>query len=559
VTEQAEPARHPIHDLSRRYLDEWAGLDPDAATRRGVVGFEDRVTDHSPDGVAARADLARRTLSELDRLPPASGADLLAVDFHRERLSTVVELVDAGEDRLSALRTISSPVQTIRQGFDILPKVTATDWETIGRRLEGVPTAVDGFVTLLQHGIDSGLMSSRRQVEACAQQAETWAGLAGTTDYFADMVASGPDRLTGPARSAAAAYGRLAGFLRDEYLPAAPEADAVGPERYALLARANLGAAIDPRETYDWAWDDFGRIESDMAATADRILAGEGLDAVIEHLETDPARAIEGEEDLRHWLQDLMDRTIADLDGTHFDIAEPLHRVEAMIAPPGGAAAMYYTGPSQDFARPGRTWYPTLGRTRFPLWGEVSICYHEGVPGHHLQVAQVTYLADQLTPFQQVAFVAGHGEGWALYAERLMDELGYLDDPAYRLGYLRAQVMRALRVIVDIGMHLELRIPDGSDFAPGASWNPELGQQFVTARARFPADFMASEVVRYLGWAGQAISYKVGERVWLEGRAEAQRRRGSSFDLTAFHRDALDLGPLGLDQLAAALPDLGGA
>jgi uncharacterized protein (DUF885 family) len=156
-------------------------------------------------------------------------------------------------------------------------------------------------------------------------------------------------------------------------------------------------------------------------------------------------------------------------------------------------------------------------------------------------------------------FVPGHGEGWALYAERLMDELGYLEDPAYRLGYLRAQVMRALRVIVDIGMHLGLRIPDDSDFAPGATWNPELGQQFVTARARFPAAFMASEVVRYLGWAGQAITYKVGERVWMEGRAEAQRRLGAAFDLTAFHREALDLGPLGLEQLAAALPGLGAA
>ena len=109
-----------------------------------------------------------------------------------------------------------------------------------------------------------------------------------------------------------------------------------------------------------------------------------------------------------------------------------------MIAPPGGAAAMYYTGPTEDFSRPGRTWYPTLGKTRFPLWGEVSICYHEGVPGHHLQVAQVRYLADTLSRFQRtLAGTSGHGEGWALYAERLMGELGYLDDPAYELGMLR--------------------------------------------------------------------------------------------------------------------------
>ena len=158
---------------------------------------------------------------------------------------------------------------------------------------------------------------------------------------------------------------------------------------------------------------------------------------IFEHLENDPTRTIDGVDEFQAWNQDLIDTTIAELDGVHFDIAEPLHRCEAMIAPPGGAAAMYYTGPSEDFSRPGRTWYPTLGKTRFPLWREVSICYHEAVPGHHLQVAQVRYLADKLSRYQRAfGFVSGHGEGWALYAERLMAEFGYLDDPAFEMGML---------------------------------------------------------------------------------------------------------------------------
>ena len=161
-----------------------------------------------------------------------------------------------------------------------------------------------------------------------------------------------------------------------------------------------------------------------------------------------------------------MDSTIDDMDGTHFDIPDPVKRVEAMIAPPGGAAAMYYTGPSEDFSRPGRTWYPTLGKTRFPLWGEVSIAYHEGVPGHHLQIGQVRYLRDRFDRFQRGSGVSGHAEGWALYAERLMDELGYFDKPEYRMGFLRAQAMRAVRVIVDIGMHLEFDIPAESGLPP---------------------------------------------------------------------------------------------
>ncbi|MGZ4707504.1 MAG: DUF885 domain-containing protein, partial [Acidimicrobiales bacterium] len=275
-------------------------------------------------------------------------------------------------------------------------------------------------------------------------------------------------------------------------------------------------------------------------------------------LETESDLVVEGEDALRDWLQQLMDTAIADLDGTHFDIAPPARRVEAMIAPPGGAAAMYYTGPSEDFSRPGRTWYPSTGQQRFPLWGEVTTAYHEGVPGHHLQVAQVVLQREHLSRVQRTGFISGHGEGWALYAERLMDELGYLDRPEYRLGMLAAQALRAVRVIIDIGMHLELEIPEvqpptEAPFHPGERWTADLGRAFLYHRSRHPETFMSSEIVRYLGWPGQAISYKIGERVWLEARADAQRRHGGVFDLKAFHAFALDLGPLGLDLLRTEL------
>ena len=140
-----------------------------------------------------------------------------------------------------------------------------------------------------------------------------------------------------------------------------------------------------------------------------------------------------------------------------------------------------------------------------------------------------------------------------MYAERLMGELGYLDDPAFELGMLRAQAMRAVRVVVDIGLHLELTIPAHEAYHPGARWTPDLALPFVIERSHFPADFMASEVDRYLGLPGQAICYKVGERVWLRSRDDARRRHGADFDLKAYHAYALDLGPMGLDQLESEL------
>ncbi len=225
-------------------------------------------------------------------------------------------------------------------------------------------------------------------------------------------------------------------------------------------------------------------------------------------------------------------------------------RVEARIAPLGGASAAYYNSPSEDFSRPGTTWFPTLGRDRFPCWEQVSTWYHEGVPGHHLQLAQWLIEAPRLSKYQTtLGAVSANVEGWALYAERLMDELGLFRDSGERLGFLVGQQLRAVRVVIDIGMHLELEIPSDQSFQPGERWTPELGREFLLAHGGSDVAALESEVIRYLGMPGQAIGYKLGERAWLAGRDEARRRRGDGFDLKAWHMDALSLGSLGLDDL----------
>ncbi|HZJ25488.1 MAG TPA: DUF885 domain-containing protein [Acidimicrobiia bacterium] len=553
------------YDLADRYVARAAALDPVAATFRGLTGHDGEMTDYSPDGFAERTELARTTIRELDETPPETDADRLAADVMRHDLELAIDRAEAGES-FRLLRVLGSPVQSVRQCFDLLPTDTEADWATIAARLALVPQGLSGIQATLTDGIDQSLVSARRQVVACTRQAETWAGIdtAGTRPFFAGLVdrfdESGIDApalrttLAERAERATAAYAAFARYLAADYSPHADAPDAVGIDRYSLWSRSFNGIDLDLAETYAWGWDELYRIEHAMAEVGERVLAGRPLPEVIEHLETDPHRRIDGVDEFRGWLQDLMEATIAELDGVHFDIPEPVKRVEAMIAPPGGAAAMYYTGPSEDFSRPGRTWYPTLGKTSFALWGEVSICYHEGVPGHHLQIAQVRYLADRLSRYQRtLAGSAGHAEGWALYAERLMGELGYLDDPAYELGMLRAQAMRAVRVVVDIGMHLELAIPEREPYHGGETWTPELALPFVIERSWFPEDFMASEVDRYLGMPAQAISYKVGERVWLGARAAAKARAGGDFDLKAFHRRALDLGPMGLGQLEREL------
>jgi len=197
------------------------------------------------------------------------------------------------------------------------------------------------------------------------------------------------------------------------------------------------------------------------------------------------------------------------------------------------------------------------GREHFTTWRETTVIYHEGVPGHHLQLATAVLQKESLNDFQRMlAGTSGHAEGWALYAERLVRELGYLQDQGNLLGMLDSQLFRAARVVLDIGMHLELEIPAGTGFQEGQRWTPELGLEFLLTRTLADPVLCRDEIDRYLGWPGQAPSYKLGERVWLAGRADAKQRHGAAFAEKAWHTAALNLGGMGLKPLAEALDRL---
>jgi uncharacterized protein (DUF885 family) len=552
-----------VRALADRYIDDLCKLDPVFGSYLGAPGSDLELTDHSPDGAAARAGLAARTLAELEATEVEDDGDRTCRRLLLDRLQLIVDQHDAGE-HLRALRVIGSPIGTLRSAFDQMPHESEADWEHIAVRLEAVPWAYWCVRRSLEEGLERDVLAAPRQALACADQLATWAGERGAGPWFETFVAAGPqslrDRLDTAARAATEELALLSGWLRSHYAARVAEVpDGVGIDRYRLGIRQFLGAAIDPDEAYEWAWDELARIETEMRTVSDLILPGATIEEAMEHLDQH-GDAVEGEGELRGWLQDLMDRTVDALQGSHFDLAPEVAHVEAMIAAPGTAAAQYYTAPSADFSRPGRTWYPTLGKTRFPLWSEVSTCYHEGVPGHHMQLAQWVYRAPQLSRFQTYTSVSGNVEGWALYAERLMDELGFLADPGQRLGYLAAQQLRATRVIIDIGMHLSLPLPSQQPFHPGERWTPELGREFLGEHALKDPAFLDSEWVRYLGWPAQAISYKLGERVWLAQRAVAQQRAaasGGQLDLKEWHMAALSMGSTGLDDLAAELGELG--
>ncbi len=552
-----------VTSVSDRYVRQLAALSPITATYIGVPGFEAVLDDFSPAGLARRFELDRDTLSQLATLTPASPDESVALQVITERLELALQTYDAGF-RHSSLNVTDSPVQDIRMVFDLMATETDADWETVAQRMAAVPAAIDGYRESLTAAAARGLVSARRQVEKCAAQCTSYAAGDGEAAGFFSTLVQGSgrsgalrERLTVAADAAEAAYAGLAGFLLTDLLPLAPARDAVGVERYTLAIRDFTGADLDLAATYAWGWREFLAIEAELREVAARITGGGEPAAAAALLDDDPERQLHGTEALREWMQRLSDDAVAELGRSHFDIPDPIRTLECRIAPPGGSTGAYYTGPSDDLSRPGRMWFAVEpGREVFHPWRETTVVYHEGVPGPHLQIATQVVQREHLNDVQRLlGGTSGHAEGWALYAERLVRELGYLDDPAL-LGMLNDQLFRAARVVLDIGMHLELEIPPGTGFHEGERWTPDLGLEFVLTRTLLPAKLAADEIDRYLGWPGQAPSYKVGEQVWLEARAAARQRHGDAFDLTAFHTAALNLGGMGLDPLRRLLAEL---
>jgi uncharacterized protein (DUF885 family) len=537
----------PVFGLCDDYVTRWAALDPVAAGMQGVTGVFGAATDYGPDGTAARAELITSTLAALAPMSITSDADRLAASFLRERLEAQLASHQLNEP-LRAVRAPIGLISIMRDSVDLLPRDGDDAWRNIAARLAAIPAMFGSWRASLDAGLARGLPAARRQAMRAAVAADRCVG-----SHDALVASYGDGALAAELAAAAAqadqGYTEIARYLREDYAPRATETDGVGAERYAVAARLNLGADIDLKEAYEWGWAELRRIEAEMTAEADAVRPGASVPEATAIL--NESEYVTGEDAYLAWLQDRHDRAIEQLDGVHFDIPAPLHRIEVVLARSSTSGAAYYTGPSEDLTRPGRTWWPLGGRDRFETWSELSTVFHEGVPGHHLQVGATKTAGDKLSRFAKSNFVSGHGEGWALYAERLADELGWFTEPGTRLGMLGGSAFRAARVVIDIGVHLDLPLPDGS------RWTFDKACEVLGTAGRGEPHRIQAEVVRYFGWPAQAISYKLGERAWLAARAEAMRRPG--FDLKRWHTAALSLGPIGLSGLADALAatDLG--
>ncbi len=556
---QTTPSREQteIDRIAEAHLDATVAISPLEATYLGVPGDHDRIDDLSVEGLSAHDEQDARTLAALDHADPVDDVDKVTAAALRERLGLAREKwarVLAGQDPID-LNVIASPVQGIRDIFDLMDKDSAEHWGTVTRRLQAVPAALEQYAGSLRYSAERGAVNPRRQVEKVAQQCLDQAGdessfgpLLAEADAQPEALRRELEQAVGQAR---AAFGTLGETLTGELLPQAAESDACGRERYQLESRSFLGAQVDLEETYAWGQQELARITAMMEQTAETISPGASVKEAVALLDEDPAYRLEGTDALREWMQATADQAVAQLADVHFDIPEPVRTIECMIAPTQ-TGGIYYTGPSEDFSRPGRMWWSVpKGVTTFGTWRELTTVYHEGVPGHHLQIAQTMYRAELLNRWRRMAsWTSGHGEGWALYSEWLMADLGYMDDPGNRMGLLDAQSLRATRVVIDIGVHCGFEAPAE---VGGGEWTYDKAWQLLSTHTNSDEATTRFELDRYLGWPGQAPSYKIGERLWLGLRDEARRREGEAFDLKAFHRRALDIGGVGLDTLRSAV------
>lgn len=563
MTTATTAAIDPIYAATDALVEDIAALRPVNATFMGVTGHDHEWDDFSPDGMDQYAATLRDWRKRVTALPPASDRwGALARDVTIDWLDLELESYDVGAHK-SDLNSIASPFQLVRGVFDTMDLGSIEGWTNAAQRLETLPAALASYRACLAAGMAEGEVVATRQVNAAIGQGRVHAGDEG---FFHNIPASFDgaavddaalrNRLVDAIPGAKAAFAAFSDWLETHYLPHARQRDGVGRERYQRELRRFLGTTVDLESTLEWGWQEIHTLQRRLRETAEAIAPGAAVAEVLELVKTDPSRAAPDRATFLAVMRERQQRALAALDGVHFDVPDEIRRIDVKEAPPGGPLGAYYVPPSEDFRRPGTVWYSLDGDGPVPLWDEVSTAYHEGFPGHHLQCGLQVSFTRSLCRLHRVAFgYSGYAEGWALYTEELMEELGFYEKPDYLFGMLANQMFRACRVVFDIGAHCGFTIPGDAPIHPGQPWTFERGVDMMQTLGGMAKAYAESEVTRYLGWPGQAPSYKLGQRVILELRDAYRARQGAAGSLKDFHARVLSSGNVGLDVLRRLVLD----
>jgi uncharacterized protein (DUF885 family) len=540
----------PAFLLADLYVEEMLKRSPETCTMVGDHSQDHLLDDYSYPAIKKELEFCNSYLEKFQAVELQNAQDELAIKLIISDLNSTINSLTSNHEML-AYGVFNSPMNELRELFDFMEYQNQEDYQKLLSRLNLLPETLTAWLRSLVTFQGKGVVNSKRNVKELIRQALTiFENKSYTTfvvenlkNYKGVLEENLPQELKDAATHADLLHYFLAVSIEDELLTDARETDGVGQEAYQLFAQDYTYPEIDLDELYQYGVKEVASITKRMHEVASSILPNySSLSEVTEYLNNHPNYKIVGKVNLVAKLRAFTDDAISALNGVEFDIPTEILNVDILLNEDSLDASPYYTPPSEDLSRNGATWFPTMGRDEFTIWDQLSTWYHEGVPGHHLQCGTQAIQGDKLTRYQRiVAWHSGYGEGWALYSERLMDELGFYVDPGYMFGYLQAQMLRAARIVIDLSLHTKKY--DNSI----QEWNFDTAVNFLKEVALLDQQYAISEVNRYLSAPGQAISYKVGERVWLELRNLYLSTLGDQADLKSFHAYALSLGSLPLD------------
>ena len=527
---------------------------PEFATGVGDKRYNDRLSDESPAFFRTDTEEKQKFLARCEAINPdgLSPQDSLSRGLMIRELREQIEEAKFKPWEMP-VNQMAGPHLRLPDLVTLTPFDSVTDYENYLARLSQVPRLFDQVMANMRQGMRDHLMPPRYLLEKVAVEAQDVAGTTGENSPFAKPIKEFPEKVAVPeqkrlreailaaiANQVLPAYERFARFVRDEYAPAGriePGVSALpdGEDRYRFAIRRITTTDLTPDQIHELGLKQIDLIEQEMLVVAHK-LGFQDLASLNAHIKNDRSLyATSGQQlvDLyNHYIQEIEPK-LPDLFGRLPKsrlVAIPMEVSRARNAVPAD-----YTEGTADGSRPGHInvneWDP---EHRLVLNVE-AIAYHEGIPGHHLQLSLAQEMPD-LPSFRQHAGYTAFIEGWALYAERLAKEVGLYQDPYSDYGRLENEMWRAIRLVIDTGVH-------------DKHWSREQMVEYFHRYTAMDEPNVQTEVDRYIAWPGQALAYKLGQLEILKLREQARQKLGARFDIHTFHDEVLGNGALPLDIL----------
>jgi uncharacterized protein (DUF885 family) len=570
AADAAEPAAAAVTSSARlntlvdQYFEEWLELNPLAATFIGDNRYNDSLPNSiGPQHRAAEHELNTRYLAAIQAIDPAAlpPRDRISYDiFLRERERAIeAERFPWHLLPINQAGSLVTLMPALGSGDSAQPFATAQDYENWLGRLDGFAVWMDQAIVNMREGIAKGVVQPRPVVEKLLPQLEAMIVAEPQESLFYAPLRKFPETVTAPEQerltaayskkisgTVVPAYARLRDFVRDEYLPKARDSVAWtalpdGAGWYAFAVREHTTTDMSPDGIHELGLSEVARILGEMDGVRRQVGFDGDLEAFFTHLETSPefyftdgAELVRGYGQIKRRIDAELPRLFSVLPKADYEVRE----VEAFRAQ--SSAGAFYQPPSADGSRPGIFYVNTYNLKAQPKFGMETLSLHEASPGHHFQISIQQELED-VPRFRRfggdyTAFV----EGWALYAEYLGKELGLFTDPYQWFGRLNDEQLRAMRLVVDTGLHSK-------------GWSRERAIQYMLDNSTLAETDVVSEVERYIAWPGQALGYKVGD-LHIQGlRQRAEQELGEKFDIRDFHREVLGDGAVPLSVLDAKI------